>query len=129
MIDLAPMPTSGRVMSKDTSQRLATILQGLSSAKRTSLLDFAEFLHAQDNEGLGASIVKEPLSIPRPGEETVVKAIQRLTVTYPMIDVAALMNESTALVSQHVMEGRAAIEVIDDLETLFQSHYERFRKD
>ncbi|HEC12210.1 MAG TPA: Crp/Fnr family transcriptional regulator [Acidiferrobacteraceae bacterium] len=112
-------------MSGNPSHRLAAIFQGLTDAKRTSLLDFAEFLHAQEGGVHRDSGVKEPLSIPRPGEETVVKAIQRLTITYPMIDATELMNESTALVSQHVMEGRAAMEVINDLEILFQSHYER----
>ncbi|NOZ10732.1 MAG: Crp/Fnr family transcriptional regulator [Gammaproteobacteria bacterium] len=116
-------------MGENPEQRLATIFRGLSNSKRAGLLDFAEFLYSRENGERKDTVAKEPLPISRPGEETVVKAIQRLTVTYPMIDATDLMNESTTLVTQHVMEGRSAKEVIDDLEALFQSHHERLTGD
>ena len=42
-----------------------------------------------------------------------------------MLDRAKLLNETSVLVSQHVIHGRDAREVIDDLEALFRRHYER----
>ena len=40
-----------------------------------------------------------------------------------MVDRATLLNETSSLMSQHLMQGRAAVEVIDELETLFEKRY------
>lgn len=52
-----------------------------------------------------------------------IKAIKRLRETYPMIDRAKLLNETSALMNQHLIHGRAATEIIDELEALFRRHY------
>jgi hypothetical protein len=44
-----------------------------------------------------------------------------------MLDRAKLINETAALMSQHLVQGRTAIEVIDDLEALFLHHYQNFQ--
>ena len=116
------------------SQRLLALFRALDEAGRRSLLDFAEFLsqRAGDAAEDGAAedgatedgAVPPPRDIPRPAEESVVRAIRRLAETYPMLDRGAMLNETSALMAQHVMQGRPAAEVIDELEALFRRHYD-----
>ncbi len=112
----------------DDEARLSEIYQGLPDAQRKSLLDFAEFLDTR-TESRPAAPPQVPETIPRPKEESVLKAIQRLSATYPMLDKSTLMSETTTLMGQHVMEGRDVTEVIDDLESLFRGAYEKLRED
>jgi len=111
---------------KKTAERLLEILERLPPEQAQQLLEYAEFLfdkHAVETD------TAVPLAIERPAEESVVVAIKRLRATYPMLDPAALLNETYDLMTQHVMQGRAAVEVIDDLEILFRRHYERLSGD
>ncbi len=92
---------------------------GLESRK--SLMDFAEFLSGRvEPENIVPTL---PLDIPRPETESVVKAIKRLTATYPMIDRSKLFNDTSALMSKHVMQGVLAEDVIDELEQIFKKFY------
>jgi hypothetical protein len=109
-------------MADRLAERLAAILDELPEDKRDELLQYAEFLHARFGVPAGSA---DPLDIPRPSEESVVRAIQRLRATYPMLDPAKLLNETSVLMSQHVMQGRDVVTVIDELEILFRTHYER----
>lgn len=110
-------------MPTRTAKRLTQILEDLPEAQVAALLEYAEFLAAR----YGASkAITAPLVIPRPDQESVVKAIKRLGATYPMLDRSKMLNETSVLMTQHVIHGRDAVEVIDELETLFRSHYERF---
>lgn len=109
-------------------KRLHQLASALPAAEQAMLLAFAEFLHARI--GVAASEITPPIStpqaIPRPAQESVVKAIKRLSQTYPMLDKSTLLNEASQLLSQHVLQGRAASDVIDELEVLFQTRYELF---
>jgi hypothetical protein len=109
-----------------SEKRLLEILERLPDAQAQQLLEFAEFLFVRYGE---EPVADEPLAIPRPESESVVRAIQRLRETYPMLDPAKLLNETSLLMTQHVMQGRQAGEVIDELEVLFRVHYERLSKD
>lgn len=104
-------------------KRLREILGELPPAQAEQLLEFAEFLLSR--HASPAPEIAEPLDIPRPGEESVVRAIKRLRETYPMLDPAKLLNETSMLMSQHVTQGRGSVEVIDELEVLFRRHYEK----
>jgi hypothetical protein len=104
-------------------KRLLELYEGLPEAERKSLLDFAEFL-AERAAPLAPPVPQEPLDIPRPEEETVVAAMKRLRETYPMIDHSKLLHEASGLMAEHMMQGRPAPEVIDELEQLFLRHYE-----
>jgi len=113
-------------------KRLAEIVNRLPAAQATALLEFAEFLlirHGSIGAEAAASVtaaeIPAPLDIPRPVEESVVKAVKRLRATYPMLDVRKLLNETSAIMTQHVMQGRNKIEVIKELEILFRAHYEK----
>ncbi len=119
-------------------QRLADIFADLAQADRHALLAFAEFLaagrhrpsptHAADAPVAlplppadAAAAVPNPL--PRPAEERVIAAIRRLGLGYPMLDRGSMLHETAALMSQHVVQGRPAAAIIDDLEALFERHY------
>lgn len=105
-------------------RRLLAVFRGLNEAGRAGLLDYAAFL-AQRAENLAPAPPTEPLHLPRPEKETVIAAIRRLTATYPMLDKDKLFSGTSSLLMQHTLQGHPAPEVIDELENLFRSEYER----
>ena len=104
-------------------RRLLRAFRALSPSRQEGLLDYAEFLVERANPQEDA-IPTQPLEIPRPERESVVKAIKRLRETYPMIDRAKILHETSGLMTQHLVHGKAAPEVINELENLFRRHYE-----
>lgn len=56
--------------------------------------------------------------------ETVIAAMKRLNVTYRMVEPDIVLNDATQLLTQHLVQGRDAPEVIDDLEQLFKKYYD-----
>lgn len=46
-------------------------------------------------------------------------AIRRLSESYSMIDKSLLLTETSSLMTAHLMHGRDASDVIDELEVLF----------
>jgi hypothetical protein len=121
----------------DDERRLGRLFRRLDPESRRTLLRFAEFL-AERGDGAGASpgrdsaqapdAIREPRPEPRPAGESVVAAIRRLRRIYPMLDTGELLNHASGLMASHVLQGRAAAEVIDDLEALFAKHYEAYRE-
>ncbi len=120
MIPVADLHISGR------EKKMLQLFRKLNREQQESVQAFAEFLlsRTEDNDAVQEEI-PEPQPIPRPEEESVVKAIKRLTATYPMIDRQSILNQTSALMAQHIMQGRAAAEVIDELEVIFRTHYEK----
>ncbi|MBI5782426.1 MAG: Crp/Fnr family transcriptional regulator [Gammaproteobacteria bacterium] len=119
-------------MADGTEKRLAAILQMLPAAQAEALLEFAEFLLMRhgvavrgEAKNVNAVEIPAPLDIPRPSGETVVKAVKRLRATYPMLDARILLNQTSELMTQHLVQGRETVEVIEELEILFRSHYEK----
>jgi hypothetical protein len=106
-------------------KRLLELFRDLPERGQESMLDYAEFLAGRASAA-AARRLPEPLDVPRPEKESVVKAMKRLSATYPMLDKSRLLHEASGLMSQHVMEGRDPDEVIDELELLFRTHYEQF---
>ncbi len=104
-------------------RRLLRLFRAMSPERRVGLLDYADFLLAREQPE-AASTPSRPLDIPRPERESVVKAIKRLRATYPMLDRAKLLHETSALMTQHLVHGRPAAEIIDELEQLFRQHYQ-----
>lgn len=117
------LPSLPPKRSADPQKRLERLFKRLSEEQRTMLLEFAEFLAARAPEE--ARELPEPVPHPRPEQESVVKAIRRLSATYPMLDKSKMLNQTSSLVAQHVMQGRAAREVIDELEVVFEAHYRK----
>ena len=108
-------------------KKLLKWFSALDGEGRGQVLAFTEFLY--ERRPNPQPLVAEPLKIPRPTEESVVKAIRRLAETYPMLDNAKMLHETSMFMSQHVMQGRPAVEVVDDLELLFSRHFDQWREE
>lgn len=107
--------------------RLVALFAALDRQDQQALLAFAEFLRARAPEQLGADDdIPEPEPIPRPEQETVVAAIKRLSRSYHMLDKREVLHQASALMAEHVMRGRNAVEVIDELEVVFARSYRKF---
>ena len=119
--------------AKKPEKRLLEILSRLNETQIATLIDFAEFLamRPESASAMGEPETAEPAAVPqpadiqRPEKESVVKAIKRLTATYPMVDRTKMLNETSTLMTQHIMQGREAVEVINELEVMFRSRYEK----
>ncbi|HNA82438.1 MAG TPA: hypothetical protein PLL19_06525 [Thiobacillaceae bacterium] len=109
-------------------RRLLRLFRELPENRRESLLEFAEFLLKRALPDT-PQVPVEPLPIPRPEKESVVKAIKRLRETYPMVDRARILNDTSACMTAHLIHGKPAAQVIDDLEELFRRHYESLGKE
>lgn len=94
---------------------------------RRNLLDFAQFL--AERYPTDTATVQQPLSIPRPPEESVIAAVKRLSATYPMLNKDTMLHETSALVAQHLIQGRQASEVIDELELIFLQRFQSLAND
>jgi len=108
-------------LSKERKRLLATYEQ-LDEGRRASLVAFAEFLHAQQPPVV-ENLVINP--IPRPEEEGVPAAIRRLRETYPAVETRDLLDAVSACMSGHLLRGRPAGEVIDELEELFATAHQK----
>jgi hypothetical protein len=102
---------------------ISVVFEQLSTDRQQSLYDFAQFLLLQQGGPKASAVSQTPLDISRPDAESVVAAIKRLAKTYPMLNREALLHDASTLMSAHVMQGRAANDVIDDLQALFESAY------
>lgn len=118
-------------------RRLTRIFRRLDPEARRTLLRFAEFLHREsvghapepgEDASSGERGLVEPEVIPRPVAETVVGAIKRLSLSYPMLDRHHMLDETSKLMAAHVLNGHPARDVIDDLEALFARHYGAYRE-
>lgn len=121
-------------MSADES-RLLELFRDLNEADRHALVRYAEFLAGQPatQPALPATSApsepappEPPKPIPRPESESVIKAVKRLSETYYMLSKNELLNVTSPLVTEHVMYGKAAEEVIDQLEAVFEEHYQAY---
>lgn len=117
-------------------RRLLRAFRALGAGSRENLLAFAEFLQDRGDrpgagdggaEGNPDNPMPAPSLEPRPAEESVVAAIKRLRRSYPMLDGGTMLHETSALMAAHVLQGREAQAVIDELETLFATRYEALR--
>jgi len=108
-------------------RELLALYSTLNEPDQRSLISFGRFLASQQQAELPTPTVEpissEPLDISRPESESVIKAIRRLTETYPMLEKKNLIDSTSILMSAHVLQGRSADQVIDELELLFEEHY------
>lgn len=136
----------------EQEQSLLDIYRKLSDHDAHSLLRFAEFLagyeataadivdqQATDSANIDVATqladaatnndIPQPEKIDRPEQERVVDALKRLSATYPMLDKKSLLDKASELVAQHVMFGKPANVVIDEIETMFADAYAKFAAD
>lgn len=115
---MIPAPSNRK---NDPRKRLVHLFRQLAPEQQENLLEFAEFLASRAPQR--PREIPDPVPQPRSEGESVVKAIRRLSATYPMLDKSRMLNQTSSLVAQHVMQGRDAAEVIEKLEVVFETHY------
>lgn len=114
---------------KTAKQKLIQLFEGLDQQGRDSLLDYADFLFNKNQQNIPSqdnNVKLQPLHHPRPSQESVLAAVKRLRASYFMIDTDGMINQTSSLVTQFMLQGRPAHEVIDDLEQLFNQHYQKY---
>jgi len=119
-------------MSRKHQEKIIGVLASLSPADQAAVLSFAEFLvsRAATAKAAPAVVVEivEPELGPRPQDEKVVAAIKRLSKAYYMLDKSKMLGVTSDLVTQHILQGREAMEVIDELEQVFADHYRQLKR-
>jgi len=100
-------------------QALLAAFEQLDARQQDMLMEFAATLAVRDDVPAPAVMRPEP----RPAEESVVAAIKRLTRAYPTAERRRLMGPVSLLMAQHALQGRAAAEVIDELEAVFERRH------
>jgi hypothetical protein len=121
------------VQANKQERQLVKIFKSLDSANKDALVAFAEFLQIRSmpdtselqNKQLPST---EPLDIPRPDKESVIKAIKRLSDTYPMVDKENILHPITDLMTAHMLQGKKANDVINELQEIFFKEYESLIK-
>ena len=108
-------------MKRRGEKQLLDLFERLAPEQQDKLIALAEFLGGSAPHAAGTA--SELVAIPRPDGETVLMAIRRLVRTYPILDRKRLMVEASQFMAQHALNGRPAIEVIDELERVFARHY------
>ena len=126
------------VSLNEQERNLLAYFRKLSPQDAYALLRFAAFLAGDQsaagmNQALGEGLVSgapaaipQPQLIERPEKERVVDALKRLSAAYPMLEKKQLLDKASSLVAQHVMFGKPAKGVIDEIEILFAEAYKKF---
>jgi hypothetical protein len=120
-------------MTPEQKDAFFSLFDGLSEADKAAVTSFAEFLSSRGDsftlpvlsppEPVLPVEIPEPENIPRPEDEKVVAAVKRLSKAYFMLDKKAMLSETSDLVTQHIIQRRDVVEVIDELEALFIQKY------
>lgn len=122
------LPALGQGSSTPQEKRLRSLFRELSAQDQDSLLKFAEFLASSSTAVVQANqSCPEPLLLERPSTESVVKAIKRLKKGYPMLSADKLLSPTSDLMAAHLIKGRPANEIIDELELVFADYYQQFK--
>ncbi len=113
------------------SKKEDALLKGfvkLPEAQQQILLEFTEFL-VQRYAIEAEPVSDHPLDIPRPEKESVVKAVKRLSKTYPMLDTKELFEKTSSFMMRNLMHGEESVVVIDEMEMFFEKRYLVFSKE
>ena len=111
---------------KNRNRKLDALMSQLGNEHQQAVVDYATFLVQQYNIQTPVETDLKPGAIARPEQETVIAAIKRLKQTYYMLDTDNLLDETSSLMGQHILRGREALEVIDELQSMFEAKYEKY---
>ena len=109
------------------SREVKSLMSQLDQEHQQAVVDYATFLVRQYKIKAPVKDNLPPENIVRPEPESVVAAIKRLKKTYFMLDTDLLLDETSSLMGQHILRGREAKVVIDELQSLFGAKYEEYR--
>jgi hypothetical protein len=123
-------------MSQKQHEKIIGVLESLSAADQAAVISFAEFLLSRATTVKAVPVsapavaveIPEPELGPRPQDEKVVAAVKRLSKAYYMLDKSKMLGVTSDLVTQHILQGRGAKEVIDELEQVFADHYRQLKQ-
>lgn len=110
------------------SKALVELYESMDDERKRSLCDFADFLYAQA-EPVSKEIPPPRDDVTRPTEETVVGAVKRLKTKYHMVESMTVFSTASALMTDHMVKGRDLVEVIDEMELLFEDAYNKLLQD
>ncbi|MFK5986610.1 MAG: hypothetical protein QM479_14465 [Pseudomonadota bacterium] len=105
---------------------LLSVFGQLDEAEQSNIVSYAEFLLSKSMESRDPATLEKPQDIKRPEDEKVVMAIKRLSKTYPMINKSGVLDQAAKLMTDHMLHGKEAISVIDELQSLFLAQYEKY---
>ena len=108
---------------KRDAKALADLFNTLDKDRQQSLFDYAELLRSKG--GMVQQEIAEPVEIPKAENESVVGAIKRMKRSYPMIDSMEVFAVASSLMTDHMVKGRDAEEVINEIEALFEDAYQK----
>ena len=111
---------------KPEEKKLLNIYRKLSDTDQHVLEKFASFLRSNTEEK--QEPLPEPALVPAKPNETVVGALKRLSASYPMLEKSIMLNKTSTLMTQHIMQGRAKEEVILELELVFSDQFQELKK-
>lgn len=106
-----------------SSQQLIELYESMDDERKRSLCDFSDYLYAQADPI--SKEVPAPDEVPRPEAETVVGAVKRLKSSYHMIESMSVFSAASVLMTDHMVKGRDIVEVIDEMEVLFEEEYKK----
>jgi len=106
-----------------SSAALIDLYESMDDERKRSLCDFADFLYAKADPV--SKEIPAPDDVPRPQKETVVGAVKRLKLKYHMIDSMSVFSAASDLMTEHMVKGRDVVEVIDEMEVLFEGAYDK----
>ncbi len=127
-------------MDDKQKKALLETLEKLSPTDQSAVASFAEFLLGRvpgfsfPPRDVSEPVEDEPVEIPEPEpipapeNERVIAALKRLSKTYPMLSKNKMLGVTSDLMTQHVLHGREASEVIAELERVFQEEYETLKQ-
>ncbi len=111
---------------KKQSRELDVLMSQLGDEHQRAVVDFAAFLVQKYNIQTPVETGLAPAVIARPEVESVIAAIKRLKETYYMLDTEGLLDETSSLMGQHILRGREASAVINELQSLFEAKYKKY---
>jgi hypothetical protein len=114
-------------MLSSEQHRLQQIVKQLPPEHQRMVLAFAEFLQTWVVSNSAPPL--QPQYLPRPLDESVVAAIKRLSQSYPMLEKAKMLDKTSNLMTEHILQGRDKVSVIDELEVIFEQHYEEYLRE
>lgn len=127
-------------MGTKAERKLCKLYKTLNDTDRSTLMKFAEFLALEaeqkqssasgdTDKGKQHNIIQkafpEPKQIPAPENENVIKGIKRISAMYYMVDKSKMLDLTSTLMTEHLMQGRPAKEIIADVEQGFKQEYDK----
>ena len=110
-------------------KKLLHLYRELPDDDQHALIRFANFLFENQKENsVEVKLVEPVFKAPRINE-TVVGALKRLSASYPMLDKAKMLDQTSMLMSDHLLRGKKKEVVIQEFEVLFDEQYQLLRSE